>query len=111
MNRIKELRKEKKRSQQQMADFLKTTQTTFSNYETGVYEAPYEVLIGLSKYFNVTIDYLLGLSDTRGEVKTEKEPVVFGRNGISEENKQFIGRLSNEQLDAIRIFSESQNKK
>lgn len=61
--RLKELRKERGISQQQLAMDLSINQNTISRYETGVYEADYETLIKIADYFYVSIDYLLERTD------------------------------------------------
>lgn len=39
------------------------SQNTVSQYETGIREASYDVLIAIADYFDVSIDYLLGRTD------------------------------------------------
>lgn len=60
MNTLVQLRKAKKVTQKEMADFLKTTQTTYSRYEKGTREPDITTLCSLADYFGVTVDYLLG---------------------------------------------------
>jgi len=57
---LKELRANKKVSQQDVASFLGITRQAYSNYENGNRTPDYEVLLKLGEYFNVTVDYLLG---------------------------------------------------
>ena len=61
--RIKELRKKKNITQLKLAMDLGTNQNTISRYETGEYEADYDMLKRLADYFNVSIDYLLRETD------------------------------------------------
>ena len=61
--RIKELRKSRGISQVRMAIDLHTTQNTISRYENGEREPGIKELISISKYFGVSVDYLLGLTD------------------------------------------------
>lgn len=63
MIRLKELRKQKKLSQLQLAMALNMNQNSISRYETGEHEADYATLILLADYFNVSVDYLLGRTD------------------------------------------------
>ena len=56
------LRKERGLSQGQIAKALGTSRQVFSRYERGESEMNYATLIALSKYFDVSIDYLLGNS-------------------------------------------------
>ena len=61
--RLKELRKMKKISQLKLAMELHMNQNTISRYETGEREAGYAELIAIADYFDVSIDYLLELTD------------------------------------------------
>jgi len=63
MNRIKELRKEKKLTQMQLAEQLGINQTAISKWEADKTVPETGTLITLSEFFNVSIDYLLGRSD------------------------------------------------
>ncbi len=62
--RLKELRKRRKISQLKMALDLNMNQNTISRYENMEREADYKTLIRFADYFDVTLDYLLGRSDT-----------------------------------------------
>lgn len=62
--RIRDLRNDAERSQKQMADLLNVAQTTYSDYEHGRINIPLKTLKQLALYFNTSIDYLLGLTDT-----------------------------------------------
>lgn len=61
--KIRNLREDKDLTQQQMAEHLNITQATYSRYESGNLDVPSVVLIKLSKFYNVSIDYLLGQTD------------------------------------------------
>lgn len=63
MIKLHELRKEKKLSQNEIAFFLNVTPQAYSRYERGERELGYENLDKLAKFFDVSIDYLLGVSD------------------------------------------------
>lgn len=60
MNRIAELRKEKKISQSKLGEIVGAAQNTVCNWENGNREPDLETLSKLSKYFGVTTDYLMG---------------------------------------------------
>ena len=62
-NKLKELRKEKNMSQQQMAEYLNIKQQSYARYELDTSEPSYEMLVIIAKFFEVSTDYLLGLSD------------------------------------------------
>ena len=61
--RLRELREQKKLSQQRLAIELNIAQNSISRYETGEHEAGYAMLIKIADYFNVSIDYLLERTD------------------------------------------------
>lgn len=55
-------------SQQQLADYMETTQQTIYAYEHGIAEPDIETLIKLAQYFDVSVDYLINHT-TNPEVK------------------------------------------
>lgn len=61
--RLKELHEKRNITQLRLALDLGMNQNSISRYETGEREADYKTLIALSKYFNVSIDYLLEQTD------------------------------------------------
>ena len=61
--KLKQLRKEKGLSQKNVADAIGVTLSAYSNYEQGIREPSYSILINICKFFGVTSDYLLGLED------------------------------------------------
>ena len=63
-SRIKDLRIERKLKQKDIADFLNIHQTTYSKFEILDLVIPIELLNKLSNYYNVSLDYLLKLSNT-----------------------------------------------
>ena len=63
--RISDLREDSDLTQTQVARMLGMSQTGYSKYETGENDLPTDVLIRLSKFYNTSIDYLLGQTDRR----------------------------------------------
>lgn len=61
--RIKELREERKLTQQQLAKELNIDKSTVAKYETNSISPSCQMLIIFAKYFSVSTDYLLGLED------------------------------------------------
>ena len=61
--RIRNLREDNDLNQTEIAKILNISQSTYSRYESGNLDVPTEVLISLSKYYNVSVDYILGLTD------------------------------------------------
>ena len=60
--RIRDLREDHDLKQRQLAEFLNCSQQVYSNYELGQRDIPTDVLIRLSDFYQVSVDYLLGLT-------------------------------------------------
>lgn len=76
-NRIKDLREDSDKTQQELADYLGTSSQHYGKYELGHAEIPFERAIALAKYYGVSLDYLAGLTNSKkgmskGEL-TEKQ--------------------------------------
>lgn len=65
LQRLKDLREDNDYKQSDIADFLNCKQQTYSNYETGKREIPYEVLINLANHYETSTDYILGLTNEK----------------------------------------------
>ena len=63
-DRIRAMREDRDLRQQDVADLLHCSQVAYSRYELGKRDIPTDVLVRLSKYYGVSTDYLLGLTDT-----------------------------------------------
>ena len=63
--RIRDLREDCDLNQTAVAKMLGMSQTGYSKYETGENDIPTAVLIKLSRFYNVSIDYLLGETDVK----------------------------------------------
>lgn len=94
MNRLKELRKEKKLTQQELADYMQITRRGYQKWENGESQIKTEKAEKLADFLGVTPAYLLGYSDFPArnlkellfhEIKAEKEYKVI-RSG----NENFI---------------------
>ncbi len=63
--RIKSLREDMDLTQQEIANYLHIKQNTYSQYENGHRQIPIDVLIKLARYYNTSIDYLVGETDRK----------------------------------------------
>ena len=63
--KLRSLREERKYSQQKIAIDLQISQASISKYEVGSAEPDIRTIIELAEYFNVSTDYLLGISETK----------------------------------------------
>ena len=63
--RMRNLRQDNDLSQKKVADMLGVAQTTYSQYELDKRPMPIDYLIALCKFYNVSADYMLGLSNRK----------------------------------------------
>lgn len=61
--RLRDLREDHGKTQQDIAEVLGTSQTMYARYERGANELPLRHLVKLAEYYRVSTDYLLGLVD------------------------------------------------
>lgn len=66
--RLRDLREDHDLTQQQLVDLLHMHKTTYTNYEQGKREIPFELVIRLAKLYNVSIDFI-------AELKSKPEPL------------------------------------
>ncbi|MBC3899705.1 MAG: helix-turn-helix domain-containing protein [Firmicutes bacterium] len=95
--RIKILRQLKDINQAELGKIVGVGKTTISNYETGYSVPDLDTLIKLAEYFNVTTDYLLGLTDD-----------FISQN---KDESQTFGHLSRNEKELLEIFSKVTNER
>ncbi|MBR2151911.1 MAG: helix-turn-helix transcriptional regulator [Clostridia bacterium] len=61
--RLKDLREDRDIKQSEIAEILNVRQNTYSQYENGQRQIPIDLLIILAKFYNVSVDYILELTD------------------------------------------------
>ena len=64
MNRLKDVREDRDLNQADIAKLLDTTQEQISKYETGKQLMGIDKYIKLAEFYNISIDYLVGIIDT-----------------------------------------------
>ena len=62
--RIRDLREDKDLTQRDLARILNCSQQVYSNYELGQRDIPTDILIKLSEFYQVSTDYILGISNS-----------------------------------------------
>jgi len=67
--RIREIRIKNNETQRQLADLLETTQQAYLKYEKGINEMPIRRIIKLCEHYNLSADYVLGLTDQPKSLK------------------------------------------
>ena len=61
--RIRNIRIDRGLTQEDIAKLLNVKQNTYCQYETGVLNYPLDLVVKLAEYYNVSMDYLVGLTD------------------------------------------------
>ena len=97
MIRLHELREEQVLNMSQMAQALNMKYTTYISYEKGEREPNSELLIKFAKFFDVSIDYLIGFSDIK-----KPATVSDGINGKYEEIKDVLFQLNQQNSELLK---------
>lgn len=82
--RLRMLREKGGYTQQQLADILHITKNSISHYELNMCMPSIEVLVEMTRFFNVSLDYLLCLSDYNLSIKLLEKPIS---------NKKTVGSI------------------
>lgn len=86
--RIKKLRLENNLSQADLGEALNTTESLINLYEESIRNPGYEMLIKIAHKFEVSLDYLLGLSDLNPtDLSKEKLNLIDSFDSLSKDNK------------------------
>ncbi len=91
--RLKTLRISRGLTQDGLAILLNTSQQTISRIEAGASEVPIDVAVRASEFFQVTVDYILGLSDEKCY-----DPAINNSLHILKQHEDFFGEF--EKLDS-----------
>lgn len=92
---LKKLRQQLDMTQKAFADSLGMSKTTYNNYETGAREAGHQFIIQIAIKYNVTADYLLGITDDptvnydRSFLQDVSEKELFSNFRLLNEEGQF----------------------
>jgi transcriptional regulator with XRE-family HTH domain len=103
--RLIECRKKRKLTQEQLAQKVKTTKGTISNYENGHSTPPHETLVAIADVLGVSTDYLLGRTDDPNRpdsINEIKNPRILRM--VSRANE--LSQLSEEELDQALDYIE-----
>ncbi|MEG0339744.1 MAG: helix-turn-helix transcriptional regulator, partial [Oscillospiraceae bacterium] len=61
--RIRDLRQDRDLTQRELAGIIGMSQTGYSKYETGENDVPTIILISLARFYETSVDFILGLTD------------------------------------------------
>lgn len=98
--KLKDIREDNDLNQEQIANILNVNRSTYSLWEIGVNIIPLSELCEFANYFNLSIDYVLGLTNTRS-VNVDKIILDFTRLGANLKKLRLSKNLSQEKLSEI----------
>ena len=92
MRRLKDLRRARHLSQEELARILGVTSTAISNYESGKREPEIDIIKKAADYFCTSVDYIVGFSDLENKnlSKEEEKLLTLFRRYSVEEQKHII---------------------
>ena len=93
--RLKNLREERKISQQKLAIELNVSQASISKYEKGLAEPDIPMLCTIAEFFHVSVDYLIGRTSTRNNLSAipldDREQALLQHfNALTENQKEKV---------------------
>ena len=97
--RLRDLRLEKGLLQKDVAGVLGVDRTTYAKYESEASEPNRDTLIRLAKYFGVSTDYLLEVTDVRGT-----PPTVIDEGRLDVELIERLASLTPEEQSKVDVF-------
>ena len=109
MIRIKELRNKKGISQQALADVLHVTQQAIYKYEHGLAEPDIDTLIACARYFDTSVDYLIGATDNpqvlyevdNSTITSSEKTILEAFRKLSDSKQQLLVKLISEDHSQI----------
>lgn len=101
--RLEEIRKERNIKQQELADYVGTSQQTISNYENGINKPSVELLLKIIDVLDVSCDYLLRGTIGCSELTLDQEELLILYNEIPKDRKQHA-------KEVLKTFIENKNE-
>ena len=105
-DRLKKLRQQKKLTQTEFANKIGISRGTYAHYEINKRQPDYETLIKIASFFNVSTDFLLGVTDNpqRDETKEQKLKDFIEQPGVPYDETRYIPE---EKLKPLRELLET----
>lgn len=98
-SRIRDLREDSDKTQSELAEYLGTTTQYYGLYEKGANEISFERAILLAKYYNVSLDYIAGLTNSKkglskGDVDPEIQELIELISSLEESEKTALNKIT-----------------
>lgn len=105
--RIRDLIEDSDKKQAEVAEYLGTTKQYYSLYEKGANEISFERAIALAKYYNVSLDYIAGLTNdkrglTHSTLTREQRELLNAAEKLSASGKKDVLGLLRAIIDAVK---------
>lgn len=105
--RIRDLREDSDKKQAELAEYLGTTKQYYSLYEKGANEISFERAIALAKYYNVSLDYIAGLTNdkrglTHSTLTREQRELLEIADRLSSAGKREVVDLLRAMINSIK---------
>ncbi len=104
LKNLKTLRKNKKISQQQLADVIGVSQQSINKYENHNVEPDISLLIAIAEYFDTSVDYLVGHTDINRKVENTRK---FDLNDEEIMLVEDFRKLTKKQKSSIQLVIEN----
>jgi len=97
--RIRDLREDSDKKQSELAEYLGTTTQYYGLYEKGANEISFERAILLAKYYNVSLDYIAGLTNNKrglsaGDLSDSQQELLRFAESMTEEERNRLSCLA-----------------
>ncbi|MBR5234290.1 MAG: helix-turn-helix transcriptional regulator [Clostridia bacterium] len=96
--RIRNLREDRDMTQKQIADILFMQLTQYRRYESGERELPLDLAISLSRFYNVPVDYIAGVSDkitiSEETLTADEKHLIESYRNLPEKEKTKLIKIS-----------------
>lgn len=97
--RIRDLREDSDKKQSELAEYLGTTTQYYGLYEKGANEISFERAILLAKYYNVSLDYIAGLTNNKrglasSDLSDSEQQLLRFVTSLSTEERKLLSRLA-----------------
>ena len=104
-DRLKELRKERNLTQEEIREICQVAKQTISNWENNVTQPPFDIVKRLAQYFGVTADYLLGLNQNDIN-RIDKLNIALREAGMIDSNENLNEEEIKLALDQARQYKQ-----
>lgn len=105
--RIRELREDNDKTQKEVAEYLGTPYQYYAVYEKGTSEISFERAIMLAKYYNVSLDYIAGLTDKKSgldspKLTKEETELIAMLNDLSPKSRKKFAALLKQLISTLK---------